>query len=114
MSTIFLISSRAEGVENDDLVNAVQEFRPEGAPQGIHDPLFHLSRRLFPQFLNPLAPHIGGHDEHRVLEIHGPALSVGHSTVIQDLEKGIEDIRMGLFDLVKEDYANRGAAGPPR
>lgn len=52
-------------------------------------------------------PEVGRHDDDRVLEVHDPALGVGQATVLQDLEKGIEDIGVGLLDLVEEDDGER-------
>ena len=49
-----------------------------------------------------LAADIGGHDDHGVFEIDRPAFAVGEPSVVQDLEQDVEDIRMGFFDLVKQ------------
>src|SRR5205085_3867818 len=51
-----------------------------------------------------------GHDDDRVLEIDHAPLAVGQPAVIEDLQHHVEDIVMGLLDLVKQDDAVRLAA----
>ncbi len=53
---------------------------------------------------------VGRHDDDRVLEVHDPALGVGQATVLQDLQQRVEDVRVGLLDLVEEDDGERLAA----
>ena len=101
-----------EGVEHDDLVDAVQELRPEDQLHLIHHiglhPLVvsgrvllcHKSETL--RINNGLGACVGGHDDNRVPEIHLPALGVGDVAVVQHLQKDVEHIRVGLLDLVKE------------
>ena len=45
---------------------------------------------------------VGGHDEHRVLEVHGAALAVGQPAVVEDLEQDVEHVVVGLLDLVEQ------------
>ena len=47
---------------------------------------------------------IGGHDQNCVLEVHGAALRVGDTAVVQHLKENVEDIGMGLFNLVEEHH----------
>ena len=47
-----------------------------------------------------LGAQVGCHDQDRVLEVHGPALGIGHTAVIQDLQEDVENIRVGFLDLV--------------
>ena len=60
-------------------------------------------------FHDDLAAEVGGHDQDRILEIHGPALAVGHPAVVEHLQQHVEHIGMGLFDLVEQD----DRIGPP-
>ena len=53
---------------------------------------------------------VGGHDDDGVLEVHRPALGVGQPSVLQDLEQGVEDVRVSLLDLVEQDHGERLAA----
>src|SRR5215469_3160773 len=46
---------------------------------------------------------VRSHDDHRVPEIHGAALSIGQSPVIEYLEQRVEDVPVRLLDLVEED-----------
>lgn len=55
------------------------------------------------------APHVGGEHHDGVFEIRLAALGVGHHPVLHDLEQDAPDVRVGLFDLVKEHHA----IGPP-
>ena len=45
---------------------------------------------------------VGRHDQDRVLEVDRPALGVRDPAVVQDLQQHVEDIRVGLLDLVEE------------
>ena len=54
--------------------------------------------------LNDAAAHITGHDEQRVLEVHGAPLGVCEATVLKDLQHGVEDVWVGLLDLIEEDH----------
>ncbi len=49
-----------------------------------------------------LAADIGCHDDHGVFKINRAAFPVCEPSVVQDLEHDVEDIRMGFFDLVKQ------------
>ena len=44
---------------------------------------------------------VGRHHDDRVLEVHRAALAVGEPAVVEDLEQHIEDIAVGLLDLVQ-------------
>ncbi len=48
--------------------------------------------------------HVGGHDDDRVAEIHRPALVVGKAPVVQYLEQDVEDVGVGLLDLVEQHH----------
>ena len=88
--------------EDDDFVDAVQEFGPEMAFQDGLDLPFH-GREILPVILDRLAAQVGGHDDEGVLEVDGPALAVGQPAVVQDLQQDVEHVRVGLLDLVQED-----------
>ena len=55
-------------------------------------------------------PQIAGHDNNRVGEVHLAALAVSQLTIIQDLQENIENIRVRLFHLVKEQDRIRSVA----
>src|SRR5581483_4176409 len=50
-----------------------------------------------------------GHHDHRVGEVDRAALAVGQTTVIEDLQEHVPDLRMRLLDLVEEDHRVRTA-----
>src|SRR5215211_7825465 len=90
--------------EDDDLVYAVDELRPEMMPDDLDHVLFELLEGLFLSSvgLNPLGSHVGGHDDHRVFEVHRPALGVCQASIVEDLEQYVEDVGVGLLDLVEK------------
>src|SRR4051794_16239630 len=104
-----------ELVEDDHLVDAVQELGPEAALQVLVHLLLHL---LVGDRLVGLAEpdrglaqvggtEVRGHDDHGVLEVDRAALGVGQAPVLQDLEEGVEDVGVGLLDLVEEHHRER-------
>ena len=50
---------------------------------------------------------IRSHDDDRVAEINRPALTVCKPPVVQDLQHGVEDLRMCLLDLVEKHHRVR-------
>ena len=87
-------------MEDDDLVHPVEELGLERGPHELHHPLVHLHLGDV-RVQDELAADVGGHDDHRVLEVHGAAVPVGEPAVVQDLQQEVEDVRVGLLDLVK-------------
>ena len=72
-----------------DFVQPVQELRPEGAAQQLvylgPGLAGHLAVR--PDAVQQvLAAQVGGEDDHRVLEVHRPALTVRNPSIVQNLE----------------------------
>ena len=51
---------------------------------------------------NNVRPDIGSHDQDAIAEINVTAKAVGQLALLHDLQKHIEDIMMGLLDLVEE------------
>ena len=49
------------------------------------------------------------HDDQRVLEVHRAALAVGQAAVVEHLQQHVEDVRVGLLDLVEQ----HDLVGPP-
>ena len=52
-----------------------------------------------------LRAQVGGQDQNGILKVHSAALGVGDPAVVQNLEKNIEYIRMGLLHLIKQHHA---------
>jgi hypothetical protein len=107
--------------EHDDLVQAVEELWPEVALQLLVDQALdaavaHVLLRLLvvgaqeeaeaaAALLDHAGTHVGGHDDERVLEVHGAALAVREAAVLQNLGGGgeggskpgtMEDTKSGL------------------
>src|SRR4051794_22361028 len=107
-----------ELVEDDHVVDAVEELRPEDLLELAHDPALHVVVRDASlvvghgeaewRVARDLArPDVRGHDHDRVPEVHRAALRVGQATVLEDLQEDVEDIRMRLLDLVEQEHAVR-------
>ena len=77
--------------KRDDFIYTIQEFGP------------HRLEQL-------LAGVVAGHYYQGVLEIHRTPLGIRQATVIQNLQQGVEDIRMSLLNLVEQYHAVRLAA----
>lgn len=48
-------------------------------------------------------PHVGGQDDDGVAEVDLASQGVRHAAFLQNLEKQVHDVRVGLFHFVKED-----------
>src|SRR5438445_8887640 len=94
---------RHEILEDHDLVDAVQELRPELTAEGIHDALAQ-EVLLVGELGDEGRPDVAGHDDHDILEVDSPAVAVGETAVVEDLPQDVEDVRMRLFDLVQEQH----------
>ena len=98
--------------EDDDVVHAVQKLRLEGLPQELRDLRLGLLPRDAPRpRLNQvLRADVRRHDQHGVAEIDRATLRVRQTTVIEDLQQHVEDVRMRLLDLVEQ---HDGVRPPP-
>ena len=106
--------------EHDRRVDAVEELRAEVLLQLVRDLLLHeLVRALGPGGvgraldaeaeagvrLELLRAEVAGHDDDAVAEVDPAALGVRQVPVLEDLQQDVEDLRMGLLDLVEEHDA---------
>jgi hypothetical protein len=80
----------AEAVEHHRLVDAVQELGAEVVLQLVPHRLLHVLVRLAHHGLDHVRADVGGHHDHRVLEVHGAALAVGEAAVVQHLQQHVE------------------------
>src|SRR3970282_2425706 len=95
-------------VEDDHFVNAVEELRAERVLELTQDAVllakieFTLGIALKPERgpLDKAGPDVRGHDDDRVLEVHLPPQAVRQYAIVQHLQQHIEEIRMGLLDLI--------------
>ena len=107
-----MTSSLLELVEDDHLVDPVQELGPEVLLQRIVDLGLHLLvrhglvrlRETDRRFTKVGSAEVGRHDDDRVLEVDRAALGVGQPPILQDLEQGVEDVGVRLFDLVEKNH----------
>ena len=47
---------------------------------------------------------VGGHDQHDIAEIDRAAVVIGQLAVIHHLQQDVIDIRVGFFDLIKQQH----------
>ena len=97
--------------EGHDIIDTVDKLRGElllqRLKQGcVHTLTIHLrcvktDTRAELQYLS--RTYVTRQHDDRVAEINAVSLTVGQTTFVQDLQQDVEDIRMGLLDLVKED-----------
>ena len=91
----------------DNFIQTVEKLRTEGLFQKLID-LFLRLRGNFSPFVDSFQQNGGtqirGQDDDGILKIHRPALGVGNSAVIQDLQQNVEDVRMRLFDFIKQEH----------
>ena len=99
-----------QGVEHHQVVNPVEEFRPEiGGYDFQHRGLHGLVIRLAGLFPDAVRAQVRGHDDDGVAEVDGPALTVGQAPVVQHLQQHVENVGMGFFNLVQQHQAVRAA-----
>ena len=79
-----------QAVEDDDIVDAVQEFGGEMIAQGVVNLLAHHLFILF--FHDGVAAEVAGHDDGGVAQIDGAALAIGQTAVIEHLQQDVEDV----------------------
>ena len=108
-----------KGTEHDELIQPPHQLGPE--------PLLGFLNGLGRLFLEhglaarckaqrgalpgqKACPQIGGEQDDGIAEIGLAAHGIGELAVFQDLQQNILDVRVGLFDLVKEHHAVRAAA----
>src|SRR5207302_1666348 len=104
-----------ETVKDDDLINAIEELGAEVVLQLVLD--LHLdldvgaavnrvgTTRLAEHSLDDFAADVAGHGDNGVAEIDRAAVAIGQATFIENLQQDIEDVAVGLFDLVQQNHA---------
>ena len=110
----------AEGVEHDDVVDAVDKLRPQtgqrrarwrkaGRGESCHE-LFARTLAVVVALRCILGrEEVGGHDDDGVLEVDRPTLVVGEASVVEHLQEDVEDVGVCLFDFVEEHHRVRFA-----
>ncbi len=103
-------------MEDDHIVDAVEELRPEMFLQLVVDLLLHplvvvLATALGEAQADRLRD-VGGaqvrrEDQHGVLEVDRAALAVGQPTVLQHLQQAVVNLLVRLLDLVEENNRER-------
>src|SRR5262249_15553808 len=95
-------------MEHDNFVHAIEKLRAEVIAHFLQHGFFHtIVSNSFESPLileNPDAPDVGSHNNDRILEIDCPALPIGQSAIVQNLQQYVEDVAMGFLDLIKQDH----------
>ncbi len=110
-----LHDSHCQGIEGDDVIQTVSEFRRK---QFLHrlDPLgFSVITAVAEA--DGLSPHlagagVGGHHQDNVPEVRLLASVVGEGGMVHHLQQDIEQVNVGLFDLVQQQDRMRMFADP--
>src|SRR3954447_16957485 len=97
-----------ERLEEDDLVDAVEELGAEARSQLGHHALARVLADLA-VLVDPVEQvhraDVRRHDDDRVAEVDRAALGIGQAAVVEQLQEGVEDVGVGLLDLVEEHDA---------
>src|SRR5437667_4043141 len=105
-----------ERVEHDDVVDPVDELRPERPLHLLHHAVLHLLVGLVVALLHEARrdaladqarAEVRRHDEDRVLEVDDVAEGVRQAAVVEHLQHHVEDVGMRFFDLVEEHHRIR-------
>ena len=98
-----------ERVEQHDVVKTVEKLGLERRTHGVHDRA-PFRAVVEARILEEVCAEVRGQDQDGVPEIHRAALAVGEAAVVEHLEENVEDIRVGLFNLVQEHDGVRAAS----
>ena len=90
----FFFSKR---IEYNNLINSVDELRLESMGNGFHN--FTLCILWITK--NTFRAKVAGHYYDCICKINNPTLSISKSSVVQNLKKYIEYIRMRLLNFIK-------------
>ena len=55
--------------------------------------------------LNFVRANVAGHHDHGIFEVHGAALTIGQTAIVQHLQEHVEDVGMGFFYLIQQNHA---------
>ena len=122
-STICSSSAFDQLREHDGVVDAVEELGLEVLLQLLVDLALHpvVRGRRVALDLEPdgaagdvARAEVGRHDDDRVLEVDDAALTVGQTTLFEDLQERVEDVGVSLLDLVEQHHARTACDAPSR
>jgi hypothetical protein len=99
-------------LEDDDLVDAVDELRPERLRHGPHDALLDVvvvrtAREAEPGAGGRGGPEVRRQDDEAVAEIRLDAVGVGQPAVVEDLQEQVPRVGVRLLELVEQDDRER-------
>ena len=91
----------AEGAEDDDVVDPIEELRTEMLSKRVGDLRLDHGAIVAGMLEDVSASNIGSHDDHRITEINGAALGIGKTAIVENLQQNVEHIGMCLLDFVE-------------
>ena len=112
-----------ERMEDDELIDAVEEFRLEDVAHFAEHSLLGRVLRLLllvagadgeaegrRALLQEVCTGVTRHDDDGVAEVDGASLAVRQAAVVEHLQQDVEDVGMRLLDFVEQDDGVRLAA----
>ena len=99
----------AQRIKDHDLVDTVHEFRTEVLLHFLHHGVLHLVGGFALHRLDIRRAEVTRHDDHGVLKVHRPSLTVRHTAVVQHLQENVEDVGMRFFNFIEQNDGVRVA-----
>src|SRR5258708_23384977 len=91
-------------MENDHFVDTVDKLWTEALlAQALPYDALYIFLVHAVELMNPGIADVAGHDNHCVLEVHGPSLPICQTTVIKYLQKHVEDLWSGFLNFIKQN-----------
>ena len=95
-----------KGVEEHDFIQPVDKFGTEFCAQQLVQQLLGFGR--YPAVLchaaqDQIAADVARQNDDRILKVNGAALSVRNSAVVKHLEQNVQNVRMRLFNFIKQN-----------
>src|SRR6478672_9380065 len=92
----------AEWSEDDDVVDAIEELGAKMLTQRVHHRLLDCIPIFCSVLENEHAADVRRHDDHGVSEIDRATLRISQPSIVENLQKNIEHIRMCFFDFIEQ------------
>src|SRR5579863_9226511 len=93
----------AQRTEHHDVVDPVQKFGPEELAKRGHGLLARFLRVFRRKLENRGRTGVRSHNDHRILEIDRATLAIRQTSVVENLQQYVENVRMRLLDFVQQD-----------
>ena len=92
-------------MEYHDVINPIDKLGSKVRTDRFHQGRLHLIVLfLTAHLLNHLRAEIGSHDDDRVAKVDRPTLPVCETTVIENLQQNVENVRMRFLDFIEQNH----------